>query len=200
VILNSGNESELAAVMAHEIAHVTQRHLARMFEQQDLLSVPTAAAMVGAILVAVVNPQAGMAAVAGVAGLSTQNRINFTRANEEEADRVGMQTLVRAEFDPRAMPAFFETLQRLSRYSQSAAPEFLRSHPLSTSRIADTIARADTYPKKEFSNTPSYELVRYKLLVGSFKSAKEAAKQLRAELNKNDTPEKEKLSIRYGLA
>jgi beta-barrel assembly-enhancing protease len=200
VILNSSNESELAGVIAHEIAHVTQRHLARMFEQQELLSIPTAAAMVGAILVAVVNPQAGAAALAGVSGLSTQNRLNFTRANEEEADRVGMQTLVRANFNPRGMPAFFETLQRVSRYSQSAAPEFLRTHPLSTSRIADTISRAESYPKKEFSNTHSYELIRYKLLVESSKSAKEASKHLRAELNKHEVSKKEKLPIRYGLA
>lgn len=200
VILNSANESELAAVMAHEIAHVTQRHLARMFEQADLLSIPTAAAMVGAILVAVVNPEAGAAALAGVSGLTAQSQINFTRANEEEADRVGMQTLVRADFNPRGMPAFFETLQRISRYSQSAAPEFLRSHPLTTSRIADSIARAETYPTKEYSNTSSYELIRYKLLVESIKTAKEAAKQLRTELNKHEGSKKEKLSIRYGLA
>lgn len=200
VILNSGNESELAAVMAHEIAHVTQRHLARMFEQQDLLSIPTAAAMVGAILVAVVNPEAGAAALAGVSGLSAQNQINFTRGNEEEADRVGMQTLVRADFNPRGMPAFFETLQRISRYSQSAAPEFLRSHPLTTSRIADSIARAESYPEKVYSNTHSYELIRYKLLIGSFKTAKEAATHLRDKLNKNETTKKEKLPIRYGLA
>jgi beta-barrel assembly-enhancing protease len=200
VILNSATESELAGVIAHEVAHVTQRHLARMFEQQELLSVPTAAAMVGAILVAVANPSAGAAALAGVSGLSAQNQINFTRANEEEADRVGMQTLVRANFDPRGMPDFFETLQRISRYSQSAAPEFLRTHPLSTSRIADTIARAESYPKKEYTNSYSYELVRYKLIVGSSKSAKEAAKHLRAELNKDERSEKNKLPIRYGLA
>ncbi len=200
VILNSTNESELAAVMAHEIAHVTQRHLARMFEQQSLLSIPTAAAMVGAIIVAVMNPQAGAAALTGVAGLSAQNQISFTRANEEEADRVGMQTLVRANFNPRGMPAFFETLQRISRYSQSAAPEFLRSHPLTTSRISDSIARAESYPNKTYTNTHSYELIRHKLLVGSFKTAKEAATHLREELNKSEASEKDKLPIRYGLA
>ncbi len=200
VILNSSNESELAAVMAHEIAHVTQRHLARQFEQQSLLSIPTAAAMVGAILVAVVNPEAGAAALASVTGLSTQNQINFTRANEEEADRVGMQTLVRANFNPRGMPGFFETLQRISRYSQSAAPEFLRSHPLTTSRISDSIARAEEYPEKVYENTHSYELIRYKLLVGSFKTGKEAANHLRGELNKNTGTAKDKLPIRYGLA
>jgi predicted Zn-dependent protease len=200
VILNSANESELAAVMAHEIAHVTQRHLARMFEQQSLLSIPTAAAMVGAILLAVVNPEAGAAAISGVAGLSAQNQISFTRTNEEEADRVGMQTLVRANFNPRGMPAFFETLQRISRYSQSAAPEFLRTHPLTTSRISDSIARAEAYPEKAYNNSHSYELIRYKLLVGSFKTPKKAANHFRDELNKYEGSAKDKLPLRYGLA
>ncbi len=200
VIINSANESELAAVMAHEIAHVTQRHLARMFEQQSLLSIPTAAAMVGAIIVAVVNPSAGAAALAGVSGLSTQNQINFTRSNEEEADRIGMKTLARANYNPRGMPSFFETLQRISRYSQSAAPEFLRTHPLTTSRISDSIARAESYPAKAYTNSASYELIRYKLLVASFKTGKEAATDLREKLNKSEAPEKDKLPVRYGLA
>lgn len=200
VILNSANESELAAVIAHEIAHVTQRHLARQFEQQKLLSIPTAAAMVGAILVAVANPEAGVAALAGVTGLTTQNQINFTRANEEEADRVGMQTLVRANYDPRGMPAFFETLQRISRYSQSAAPEFMRTHPLTTSRISDSIARAESYPEKAYTNSRSYEFVRTKLKVDSFKTPKEAAKHFRTELNKHEGLAKNKLPLRYGLA
>ena len=200
VILNSSNESELAAVLAHEITHVTQRHLARAFEQSSLLSLPTAAAMVGALIVAVINPEAGIAALTGIQSLSTQSRINFTRANEEEADRIGMQTLVRAGYNPHGMPAFFETLQKLSRFSQSAAPEFLRTHPLTTSRIADSIARAETYPEKEFSNTHSYELIRYKLFVSSFKSVKDATTALRSELNNSKNSKEKNLPIRYGLA
>ncbi len=200
VILNSGNESELAAVMAHEIAHVTQRHLARMFEEVSRYSIPTAAAMIGAIIIGIANPEAGAAALAGISGLSAQNQINFTRANEEEADRVGMQTLVRAGYNPRSMPSFFEKLQQLSRYSQSAAPEFLRTHPLTTSRIADSRARAESYPGKEFTNTHSYELIKNKLLVNSFKSSKDAAVSFRDKLNKSETSAKEKLTIRYGLA
>jgi len=200
VILNSGNESELAAVMAHEIAHVTQRHLARMFEEASRYSLVTAAAMIGAIILAIKNPEAGAAAITGISGLSVQNQINFTRANEEEADRVGIQTLVRAGYDPRGMPAFFEKLQQLSRYSQSGAPEFLRTHPLTTSRIADALARAESYPEGEFENTHSYELIRYKLLVRSFKTPKDAAKFLRDKLDKSEGTVKEKLPIRYGLA
>ena len=200
VILNSDNESEVAAVMAHEISHVTQRHLARMFEEANRYSLPTAAAMLGAIILAVANPDAGAAALAGVSGLSTQNQINFTRSNEEEADRIGMQLLERAGYDPFSMPSFFEKLQRLSQYADSGAPEFLRTHPLTTSRIADSIARAESYPKKQYHNTHSYELIKQKIRVHSFKTPRDAVKQLREELNNNDISEKEKLPIRYGLA
>ena len=82
VILNSGNESELAGVIAHEIAHVTQRHLARNFEEAKKYSLPTAAAMIGALIIATQDPAAGQAAITGIAGLSIQNQINFTRENE----------------------------------------------------------------------------------------------------------------------
>ena len=197
VILNSSTESEVAAVMAHEIAHVTQRHLARQFEEAKRYSLPTAAALLGALVIGIANPQAGAAALTGITGINTQNRINFTRANEEEADRVGIQTLVRAGYDPRGMPAFFEKVQRLSRFSQSGAPEFLRTHPLTTSRIADSRARAESIPPKQFHNSHAYELVRYKLMVNSFKTPKEAVLTLRKEL---EASEDKKLSLRYGLA
>lgn len=200
VILNAGNESELAAVMAHEISHVTQRHLARQFEEASRYGLAKAIALVGAIVIGIANPEAGAAALTGITGLSTQSQINFTRNNEEEADRVGMQVLARAGYDPLGMPAFFEKLQQLSRYSNSSAPEFLRTHPLTTSRIADTIARAETFPKKDYKNTHSFELVQYKILVNSTKTPKEAAIYLRDLLNKSDGSAKEKLPIRYGLA
>lgn len=200
VILNSANESELAAVMAHEIVHVTQRHLARMIEQHKRYSLPNAVAMVGAILLAVVNPEAGTAALAGVAGLNVQNQINFTRANEEEADRIGMQLLVRSGHDPRAMPSFFEKLQQVGRYQQSSAPEFLRTHPLTTSRIADSRARAEEFPIQEFSNSKSYELVKYKLLAYSYKEKRHAVAELNQRLNSSRLDEEGKLLIRYGLA
>ncbi|MEM7027257.1 MAG: M48 family metalloprotease [Pseudomonadota bacterium] len=200
VILNSANESELAAVMAHEIAHVTQRHLARMIEQHKKYQVPTAAAMVGAILLAIVNPQAGSAAIAGVAGLGAQSQINFTRANEEEADRIGMQLLARAGHDPRAMPSFFEKLQQVTRYQQGSAPEFLRTHPLTTSRIADTRARAEEFPIKIFSNSTTYELVKNKLLAYAFKDTRAAVAELNQRLNESGLDDAGKMPLRYGLA
>ena len=200
VILNSSNESELAAVMAHEITHVTQRHLARQFEQASKYSLLNTAALIGAILIGISNPEAGIAAMTGAAGLAAQNSANFTRANEQEADRIGIKVLVDAGYDPRGMPAFFEKLQQISRYSQSAAPEFLRTHPLTTSRIADSRARAEEFPIDEFTNSHSYDLIRYKLFVKSSKSTKDAAKTLRQAFNGNNVSAKENLPIRYGLA
>ena len=152
VILNSGSESELAGVVAHEIAHVTQRHLARNFEEAKKYSLPTAAAMIGALIIATQAPAAGQAAISGVAGLSIQNQINFTRENEEEADRIGISLLAKSGYKPRGMPLFFEKLQKLSKFSQSNAPEYFRTHPLTISRIADTRARAESFPKKSFKN------------------------------------------------
>ncbi len=200
VILNSSNESELAAVMAHEISHVTQRHLARQFEEASKYSLLNTAALIGAILIGISNPEAGMAAMTGAAGLAAQNSANFTRANEQEADRIGMQVLVSAGYDPRGMPAFFEKLQQLSRYSQSAAPEFLRTHPLTTSRIADSRARAEEFPLNEFTNSHSYDLIRYKLFVTSSKTPKDAISALRQILDEYTGAANEKLPIRYGLA
>ena len=135
VILNSRTESELAAVMAHEIVHVTQRHMARTIEDAGKFSLPIAAAMIGAILLGTQSAEAGSAALAIISGASIQHQINFTRTNEEEADRVGMQLLARSDYDPRGMPAFFERLQQSSRYYRGQAPEFLQTHPLTPAAV-----------------------------------------------------------------
>ena len=200
IILNADNESELASVMSHEIAHVTQRHLARMLEQHEKYSLPSAAAMMGAILIAIANPDAGAAAMTGITGLNMQNQINFTRANEKEADRIGMQLLVRAGHNPRSMPAFFEKLQRLSRFQQGGLPEYMRTHPFTTSRIADTRARAEEYPPQEFINSHAYMLVRHKLLALSYKTPRYAVDAFLDKLNNDALGKQERLAIQYGLA
>ena len=200
VILNSESESEFAGVIAHEIAHVTQRHLARMFEEAKRFSLPTAAAMIGALVIATQDPAAGQAAITGIAGFNVQNQINFTRENEEEADRIGISLLAKSNFDPRGMPAFFERLQKISKFSQSNAPDFFRTHPLTTSRIADSRSRAESYPEKKYKNSHTYELIRYKLLVKTLKTPREAILFLRNRLENNEKGLNEKLPIRYGLA
>ena len=200
VILNSESESEFAGVVAHEIAHVTQRHLARTFEEAKKFSLPTAAAMIGALIIATQDPAAGQAAITGIAGFNVQNQINFTRENEEEADRIGISLMAKSNYEPRGMPAFFERLQKISKFSQSDAPDFFRTHPLTTSRIADSRSRAESYPEKKFKNSHTYELIRYKLLVKTLKTPREAILFLRNRLEKNEGSLNKKLPIRYGLA
>ena len=174
VILNAEAESELAGVMAHEIAHVTQKHMARSVEMSKKMSIPTLAAMLGAILVATQNPEAGQAALMAVQGASAQARINFTRTNEQEADRIGIQLLARSGFDPRGMAGFFRKLQQGSRFS-AQAPEFLRTHPLTTRRIADAAARATAYSAPDgYEESQSFPLVRAKLTARSRKTPREA--------------------------
>lgn len=138
----SDNESELASVMAHEISHVTQRHLARAMEDQKRNAPLTWVGALGSILLAMASPQAGMAALTGTLAGTQQSMISFTRQNEEEADRIGIQVLQRSGFDPQAMPMFMGKLLDESRYS-TRPPEMLLTHPLPESRLADARNRAN---------------------------------------------------------
>jgi predicted Zn-dependent protease len=174
LILAAENESELAAVLAHEISHVTQHHLARAFEAQQGLSLPTMAAMLAAVLIGTQNSQAGMAAISGVMAGSAQYQINFTRGNEEEADRFGMQTLARSGYDPYGMPRFFERLQKNSRLYGSQPPEFLSTHPVTTNRIAEATSRAASYKGHMTRDSLDFELIRAKLRVMEYNDPKQA--------------------------
>lgn len=136
------NESQLASVMAHEISHVTQRHLARAMEDQKRSAPLTWAGALGSILLAMASPQAGMAALTGTLAGTQQGVISFTQQNEQEADRIGIQVLQRSGFDPQAMPTFLEKLLDQARYS-TRPPEILLTHPLPESRLADARNRAN---------------------------------------------------------
>ena len=140
LILATESESELAGVLAHEISHVTQRHISRAVFANQRDSILTMAAMLGAILLGAVggSPDVITGAIATAQGVSAQQQINFTRANEYEADRVGVGVLAAAGFDPMGMPNFFETLARQTGPLASQAPEFLRTHPVTVNRIAET--------------------------------------------------------------
>lgn len=165
LILLTEAESELASVMAHEIAHVTQRHLYRQIEAASKMSIPTLAATLAAILVGTQSPQMGQAALMAIQAGSIQFQIDFTRDHEKEADRVGMQTLSESNFDPRSMPTFFERLQQSTRYYGKGVPEFLRTHPVSESRIADTRGRAENYGYRQYPDSMGYLLTKAKLQV-----------------------------------
>lgn len=197
LILMTEAESELASVMAHEIAHVTQRHLYRAYEASSRLSIPTAAATLAAILLGTQSPALGQAAIVAIQAGNVQFQIDFTRENEAEADRVGMQTLAGSQFDPRSMPTFFERLQQSSRYYGQNVPEFLRTHPVTASRISDTRGRAETYPYKQYPDSLGYQLTKAKLRVLSTPDQAEALKYFQSRLTQGTT--EQRVVARYGL-
>lgn len=144
LITTAETESELAAVLAHEAVHVTQRHLVRAFENIKNASIPIMLAMLGAIIAAqsAGSGDAAQAAIVGGTALMQQKAINFTRHNEHEADRIGIGILHRAGYEPAAMATFFGRLGRAMRANGEGAPEFLRTHPVTTTRISEAKDRA----------------------------------------------------------
>jgi predicted Zn-dependent protease len=179
LMLAAESESELAGVIAHEIAHVTQRHLARSFEAADKISIPSMAALVAAILIGTQDGAAGAAALTAASAASLQYQINFTRANEEEADRIGIQTLATADFDPYGMAGFFERLQKSSRLYGTRPPEFLSTHPVTTNRISEAISRAESYPKVDRKPNLEFLLLQAKLRVNSFDNSSQVLTDVR---------------------
>lgn len=165
LITTAQNESELASVLAHEISHVTQHHLARLIASQKADSLTAMAALAIAILAARNNPNAAVGAIAGAGAASTQRQLNFTREHEEEADRIGLTTLQKSGFDVRAMPIFFERLQQGTRLlDNNNAPSWMRTHPVTSERIADIDSRVNQLPVKLVADSLDFQLVRTKLL------------------------------------
>ena len=199
-LLQSHNESELAGVIAHEVAHVTQRHVARAFEQQSRYKIPLMMAVLGAVALGAMRPDASAFATKSLLGLGIQSRLNFTRANEKEADRIGIKFLARSGYNPHGMSDFFRRLLRHNHSNQIIVPEFLRTHPLTTNRVAEAEERAINYPVQVPENSRNYELMRVKIDVFSMSSPADAVK---AYTYKHKLLEKEGKNtefVRYGYA
>jgi len=162
LILLTQTESELAAVLAHEITHVTQRHMARAAakEKNQLLYMLAALAVAVAASRTSSSGQATSAALASGQALAIQSQINFTRENEYEADRIGFQRLDAAGFDVYAMGTLMDRLQKASRFSDGDAPSYLRSHPVTHERVAEAQSRAFGKPYRQVTDSPDFQLVR----------------------------------------
>jgi predicted Zn-dependent protease len=197
LLLAARSESELASVLAHEIAHVTQDHLARMVAAQTRSSWPSLAALALALLASRSNPSLASAAIASTQALSIQNQLNFTRDYEREADRLGYEMLIRAEFDPHGMSGFFDRLQRANRFYDSSAPAYLRTHPITSERIADMEARADSTPYRQIQDSLDFQLVRVRLRANEGTPA-DAVRVMQSELR--DKRYGNEAVARYGLA
>ena len=162
-ILTSQTESELAGVMAHEISHVTQHHLARQISTQKQQSVLGMIAMAVALLAARSNSQAAGGAMAGSEAAMVQSYLAYSRDFEREADRIGFDVLEKAGYDPRGMADFFERLQRSSRVYENNAPVYMRSHPITVERISDMQNRQARSPYRQVRDSLDFQLVRAKL-------------------------------------
>lgn len=165
-ILTVHTESELAGVMAHEISHVTQHHLARQISRERQMSVPMMLTMALAILAARSNSQAATAAIVSVEAGSLQAQLAYTRDYEREADRVGFQLMQSAGFDVHGMADFFERLQKATRLYENNAPVYLRTHPLNVERLSDMENRAQNASYRQVVDSLDFHLVRAKLRAG----------------------------------
>lgn len=163
LILAARDEGELAAVVAHEITHVQQRHIPRLIAESKRTSGPAMAALIAAILLAGTGHDGADAAVALTSATMAQSQLNYTRAFEQEADNLGIRILAGAGFDPHAMPAFFESLQTWGRLNETSLPEFLRTHPITATRITESRQRAEQYAKTRGSDSNAFYLARAKI-------------------------------------
>ena len=202
IVVNGGlflyaqTEAEYASVMAHELAHLSQRHFARGLEAQQRMQIPMMAGMLAGIVAAAAGAgDLGIAAIASTQAAAMQEQRRFSRQNEQEADRIGLVNLEKAGYDPRAMPSMFERLMRQYRYDR-LPPEFLLTHPVSESRIADTRNRAEQFQDGGTNDSLRYQLMRARVQVIYEETPGLAAKRFRAMLAEN--PELD--AARYGLA
>jgi len=200
LILAADNQNEVAGVLAHEIAHITQLHLYRALENQKAMTIPIALAMLGMVLAGGGSGEAIQGALIGGQAAAQQAQINFTRQNEYEADRIGIGTLSRAGYDPSGMAAFFEKMGRITRSMGEGPPEFLRTHPVTVSRIAEAENRAQNMPPAKPSDGLDFYIVQARLRALTEKSPDKALEWFRARAERADINEAESDALLYGQA
>ena len=198
LFLNAQSEGEMAGVIAHELAHLSQRHFARSVEEAQKTQLTNNLALLASIaLIAASDGDAGLAALASTQAASIQAQLKFSRRNEKEADRVGMRTLVESGMDPMAMSLFFERLQKASEYMGSRPPEYLLTHPVTESRIADSRGRAHAYPPKNYFDNLEFHLMKSRTKILYTKDTKRQIKILQQASLKGNTHSQ--LANKYAL-
>jgi predicted Zn-dependent protease len=196
LFLHAQTEAEFASVLAHELAHLSQRHFARGLEAQQRMQLPMMAALLAGVIAAAAGAgDAGIAAIASSQAAAIQSQRSFSRQNEQEADRIGLINMRNAGYDPRGMPNMFERLMRQYRYD-AKPPEFLLTHPVSESRIADTRNRAEQSANDGKQDSLPYQLMRARAQLQFETTAGLSTKRFRAQLEENPQMD----AARYGLA
>lgn len=196
LLLYADNESELAGVIGHEEAHVTQRHLARTVDDTRTANLATYAAVLAAIIAGSANPDVVFGALALGQSVNAQREINYTRAHESEADRIGIRTMALAGYDPEGMASFFSKLEQQSRLYNSQLPDILRTHPVNTNRIAEARERAAQMPKVVIKPNPEFALMKARAIVLMANSPTAAVDDMALRLAGSDSS----TGTRYGYA
>lgn len=197
LIVSAQSESELAGVLAHEISHVTQRHIARQVFQSKQMGMASLAAMLLALLAARSNGQVASAAIATTQAGAISSQLAFSRDFERESDRMGFDILRKAGFDVRGMGNFFARLQRAVRLYENNATAYLRTHPLSGERLSDMQNREQAVPYRQVADSLDFQLVRAKVRATQG-LPKEAVRDFEALLGERKFASE--AAIRYGLA
>ena len=199
LILLADTQDEVAGVLSHEIAHITQLHMYRAFEKGKTMNVIAMLAMLGLILVSGGNGEVITGAVMGAQGMAAQAQINFTRHNEIEADRVGIRTLSASGYDPQGMADFFEKMGQTSRANGEGPPEFLRTHPVSVNRVAEAKSRIQNLPPVDIAEGRQFYIVQARLRALLENDPKKAIKHFDTELQKPLSDARKNGNL-YGLA
>ena len=200
LILAADDEHEVAGVVAHEIAHITQQHIYRAIESQKAMTIPLALAMLGLVLAGGGSGEAIQGALIGGQAAAQQAQIFFTRQNEIEADRIGIQTLSQAGYDPRGMGEFFEKMNRITRSMGEGPPEYLRTHPVTISRIAEADNRAQNMPIPESSSGKDFYLIQARLRAMAEEYPDTALKFFKHRRDRIDIGPAEQDALDYGTA
>ncbi|MDA8935639.1 M48 family metalloprotease [Porticoccaceae bacterium] len=191
-------EDQMASVLAHELAHLSQRHFARGLEAQRSSSMVSLAGLLASLVIAATaGGDAGMAAITTSQAMAMDNQLRYSRSNEQEADRMGLQTMERANRDPGAVADMFAALLKATRYSGSRPPEFLLTHPITEKRIADARGRAMGASMRHYPRSPEFHLIKARALIAISNKPLDAIKRFNAQLKSNpQNPQ----AIYYGLA
>lgn len=197
LFLYAESEHQLSSVLAHELAHLSQRHFARGVQQRQANSMGLMAAQLASlVLMATAGSEAGMAALSASRAMALDNQLRFSRQNEQEADRVGLQTMIKAGMDPFEVPKMFERMLHATRFSRRP-PEFLLTHPITEKRISDSRNRAQKHPKKQFLISTDFHLMRARIRLDNEESPQKAIQRFSGEI-KGDTLSMD--ASYYGLA
>ncbi|MGB3649025.1 MAG: M48 family metalloprotease, partial [Desulfobulbales bacterium] len=199
LILLAETQDEVAGVLSHEIAHITQLHMYRAFEKGKTMNIIAMLAMMGLILASGGDGDVITGAILGTQAAAAQAQINFTRHNEVEADRVGIRTLAAAGYDPQGMADFFGKMNQTVRANGEGPPEFLRTHPMSVNRIAEAESRIQNMPPVEADEGRQFYIVQARLRALLEKDVNKAIEYFTTELDKPLTDARKNGNL-YGLA